>query len=63
MKRNSDKNHGEFFLILHRKEDWQIFQMLCEDLITVSHQCETDEKMFDAFESRFERWQDFLSET
>lgn len=63
LKRNSDKNVGEFFLILHRKEDWQIFQILCEDLIAVSHHCDTDEQMFDVFENRFEQWKNLLSET
>lgn len=63
LKRNSAKNCGEFFLILHQKEDWQVFQILCEDLIEVSYQCDTDEKMFDVFENRFERWKNLLSET
>ena len=25
LKRNSKKNYGEFFLILNKKEDWEIF--------------------------------------
>ena len=61
LKRNSDRNRGEFFLILHQKEDWQIFQTLCEDLISASYQCKTDEQMFDVFETRLERWENLLS--
>lgn len=60
LKRNSDKNRGEFFLVLRQKEDWQIFQRLCEDLIKVSYQCETDKQMFDVFETRLERWENLL---
>ncbi len=63
LKRNSDKNCGEFFLILHQKEDWQIFQTLCEDLIKVSYQCETDEQMFSVFETRLEKWKNLLRNT
>ncbi len=63
LKRNSDKNGGEFFLILNQKEDWQIFHTLCEDLITATHKSATDEKMFSLFEARLKRWENLLKNT
>jgi len=61
LKRNSDKNCGEFFLILNQKEDWQIFYTLCEDLITAAHKSDTDEKMFAVFEGRLNQWKNLLN--
>ncbi|MBX3007644.1 MAG: PD-(D/E)XK motif protein [Melioribacteraceae bacterium] len=59
IKKNST-NRGELFLILNRKEDWQIFNTLCEDLIAVAHRFENDEKMISAVEVRLQRWQELL---
>lgn len=60
IKRNSDKNYVELFLILNNKEDWQIFLALCEDLIGVTKRYDTDEKMLSAVEIRLRRWQQLL---
>lgn len=62
LKRNSDKPCGEFFLVLHRKEDWEIFYALCSDLIKAAYKCGTDKEMFAVFETRFRSWQHILSE-
>ncbi len=63
LKRNSDENRGELFLIAHQKTNWQIFYAICQDLILVSHNCETDEEMTQIFEDRLEQWGKFLSRT
>ncbi len=63
LKRNSEKRCGEFFLVLHQKEDWQIFCTLCNDLINATYTCSTDTEMFTAFEFRLKRWQNLLSST
>lgn len=60
LKRNSQLDYGELFLILNQKEDWQIFLALCEDLIAVSHRYTSDEKMISAVEVRLQRWQQLL---
>lgn len=60
IKRNTQENNGELFLILNKKEDWQIFHTLCEDLVAVTHRYDTDEKMISAVEIRLKRWQDLL---
>jgi hypothetical protein len=61
-KRNSKKDHIELFLILQKKEDWQIFFVLCEDLIAVTKRYDTDEKMISAVEIRLKRWQQLLKQ-
>jgi hypothetical protein len=60
IKRNSEGDYAELFLILKNKEDWQIFLVLCEDLIGVTKKYDTDEKMLCAVEIRLRRWQQLL---
>jgi len=60
LKRNSNHNYGELFLVLNKKEDWQIFYTLCEDLISITHKYDTDEAMISAVEIRLKRWQQLL---
>jgi hypothetical protein len=60
LKRNSNKNYMELFLILNNKEDWQIFLSLCEDLMSVTKRYDTNEKMISAVEIRLKRWQQLL---
>lgn len=62
LKRNSSQNYGELFLILNKKEDWEIFHTLCADLIATTHRCDTDEKMICAVEIRLKRWQQLLKQ-
>jgi energy-converting hydrogenase A subunit M len=62
IKRNSNKDYVELFLILNKKEDWQIFLSLCEDLISVTKKYDTDEKMISAVEIRLRRWQQLLKQ-
>lgn len=62
IKRNSAGNSGELFLILNKKEDWQIFNSLCEDLISTTHKHESDDAMISAVEIRLKRWQQLLKQ-
>lgn len=62
LKRNSPGGRGELFLVLTSKDDWQIFLLLCGDLITEALQCSTDEKMISAVEARLRRWQRLLKQ-
>jgi len=61
LKRNS-KNNGELFLVLNKKEDWQIFKSLCEDLVMTSSRYEDDLAMVSALEIRLRRWQQLLKQ-
>jgi Putative PD-(D/E)XK family member, (DUF4420) len=63
LRRNSDENKGQLFLILHHKEDWQIFLTLCQDLINETHNCKDDEQTLSIFEARLKRWQNLLNTT
>lgn len=59
-KRNSSDGHGELFLILNDKEDWQIFYILCMDLVSVAENYTVCDKMIYAVESRLIRWKQLL---
>ena len=61
LKRNSNRN-GELFLVLNKKEDWQIFKALCEDLISTTYKYEDDIPMISAVEVRLRRWQQLLKQ-
>lgn len=52
----------ELFLILNDKVNWQIFHILCNDLIEVAKRFDTDEKMISATETRLKRWQQLLKQ-
>ncbi len=58
-KRTSE-NGSDFFLVLSRNEDWPIFASLCRDLISMAVQCNTEEAMIVAVESRLLKWQRLL---
>lgn len=62
LKRNSQDNHGELFLVLNNKEDWQIFKVLCDDLIAEALRSSSDERMISAVEARLKRWQRLLKQ-
>ena len=62
-KNNSESGFGELFLILNKKEDWQIFHTLCSDLTAVAHRYDSDDKMISAVEVRLQRWQELLKKS
>lgn len=56
IKRTSPEGEGELFLILNDKDDWEIFYVLCNDLINTALHCGIDEEIIDAVEIRLRRW-------
>ncbi|KZS47066.1 hypothetical protein AWU65_14595 [Paenibacillus glucanolyticus] len=62
IKRKAKKNTIELFLILNKKEEWEIFLSLCEDLVAVTKRYDTSEKMLTAVENRLKRWQQLLKQ-
>lgn len=58
-KRNTDTG-ADFFLVLSRNDDWQIFQVLCSDLISTAINTASDRAMISAIEARLRRWQQLL---
>lgn len=59
VKRNFE-NAGELFLILKKNEDWELFLVLCRDIISTCSVSLVNEKMINAVENRLRRWQVFL---
>lgn len=62
LKRNTNKNIVELFLILNKQEEWEIFLALCEDLVTATKKYDSDIKMITAVENRLNRWQQLLKQ-
>lgn len=62
LKRNSNNGQGELFLILNKKEDWEIFRILCEDLITTAERCSTENMLIINIDVRLKRWQQLLKQ-
>jgi hypothetical protein len=58
-KRNSVSG-GDFFLVLNRSDDWQIFLALCNDLISAAAPAPDEPSMILAVERRLRRWQQLL---
>lgn len=59
--RNSTEQIGEIFLVLHEKENWRMFFLLCQDLIWRTHRTQGRAKPSDVFESGLRDWQNLLS--
>jgi hypothetical protein len=60
VKRNSGLNHGELILLLSEKINAEIFNKLCEDLISTINQHQDNDAMITAVEIRLQRWQELL---
>lgn len=58
-KRNTDAG-ADFFLVLSKNDDWQIFHVLCSDLISAAINTASDRAMISAIEARLRRWQQLL---
>lgn len=58
-KLNNDAG-ADFFLVLSKNDDWQIFQVLCSDLISAAINTKSDRAMISAIEARLRRWQQLL---
>ncbi len=60
IKRNSTDNRGELYLILNKKENWEIFHALCKDLLSLALRYESCDAMVSAVEKRLKQWQQLL---
>lgn len=60
IKRNSELGHGELILLLFEKTNAEIFNKLCEDLISTINQHHSNDAMVSAVEIRLQRWQELL---
>ena len=60
VRKSPEEGSGELFLILNNNDDWQIFYILCLDLIAATKQHKTDEKLIDAVVLRLKRWHHLL---
>lgn len=58
-KRVTDEG-ADFYLVLLSNDDWQIFKVLCFDLISAAVNARTDHSMIEAIETRLRRWQQLL---
>jgi hypothetical protein len=61
IKRN-EINHGNLYLILNSKEEWEIFYTLCLDLIEAAKRCNGEELVIGAIEKRLVKWQRMLKD-
>lgn len=59
-KINENGIFSRLYLILNKKEDWEIFLNLCQDLINTANKYDDDEKIISAVENRLKRWQQLL---
>ena len=59
-KRNVGGHKGELNLILADKNEWELFLALCNNLISVSLEFDSDEASILAVENRLKRWQELL---
>lgn len=59
--RNSKSQNGEIFLVLHAKENWPMFYLLCQDLILRTHTARNQQRPSVAFENALRSWQNLLS--
>ena len=58
-KVNSDDN-SRLYLILNQNEDYEIFIILCQDLINTANKYDNSEKIIIEIENRLIRWQQLL---
>lgn len=61
IKRNM-QDESEYILLLHNREDWEIFYLLCQDLITIAQKYTDEEAMIRAIENRLTRWRQLLKQ-
>ncbi|MGF7079062.1 PD-(D/E)XK motif protein [Mucilaginibacter sp. UYCu711] len=58
----SEDNSGKYYLILNDNRDWEIFLLVCTDLVNVISKCNDEFSMIPLINQRIKRWQKFLSE-
>ena len=55
------RNQRQLQLVLNDRADWEMFLVLCEDLIQGADECVTPREVMDALMARLIRWQRLLS--
>lgn len=56
----NDQKFGKLYLILNRKDDWELFFSLCKDVISICSNLNNDNKLISIIENRLKHWQSFL---
>lgn len=55
------KDHYQWVLVLERKDSWEIFKKLCDDLISVTADCKNEADLIKRMQNRLKRWQNLLA--
>lgn len=55
------KDHYQWVLVLERKDSWEIFKKLCDDLISVTAECKDEADLIIRMQNRLKRWQSLLA--
>lgn len=55
------KDHYQWVLVLERKDSWEIFKKLCDDLISVTAECKNEADLIIRMQNRLKRWQSLLA--
>ncbi|MCR8657810.1 PD-(D/E)XK motif protein [Paenibacillus endoradicis] len=55
-------SYYQWVIILKKKEDWQIFKRLCEDLISVARETKNEKSMVIQVQNRINRWKSLLAQ-
>lgn len=53
--------HYQWVLVLERKDSWEIFKKLCDDLISVTADCTNEADLIKRMQNRLKRWQSLLA--
>jgi hypothetical protein len=59
---SSNGNSGNLYFLLNSNSDWEIFLLVCTDLISMASKCQDENSMIPVINQRIKRWQKFLSE-
>jgi hypothetical protein len=60
--RRNKASKGELFILLSNNEDWEIFLVLCQNLINLSERYTEETPMIVAVENRISRWKKILKQ-
>lgn len=59
-KREVTQGISQFILVLHNNNEWQLFEVLCHDLVAISKLYDTEIEMIKNIELRLNKWQRML---
>ena len=55
------ENMSGIFIVLNNNEDWELFIVLCKDLINIAESCKNEHLLLNRLNNRLHRWQRLLS--